>query len=217
MSLRSASQTGIYGYGVFGDIYDLRTDLIPGTSSVLLDLRTALADIPKVPGLQTPSFRIVEMSWRFSADIVVVDDESLKKYDVTSGKSRFGSWVARAYNYTTLDGFISYDRMLSPSFSCAFLLTAEGDSEDEDYIPCSEPQQDIPELYLQTDNLFAYNSPAVFPLSGPFEPDAIADMAELYFDVSVLTVRVGVTYAFQSIVLPASTVIDTGIPRIVVL
>lgn len=217
MPLRATNFTKTAGYGVFGDVFTLQSPDFPTAGGILLNTRTELGKIPIDTNRDIPSYRVISMMWRFSVDVLDVDMSAVKQYDNKSGKSQYGSWVAKGYDYTTTDGFISYDRVLSPRFVYTFYLPLDASDEPDDYIPCSEPQGNFPDLFTETELIFAASRSPTFFVNAGFLHEHIADKAELYFGAGVLTVRAGVTYAYQAFDLYLENQEYEGLPRIVLL
>jgi len=219
MSVRAYSSRARSGYGVIGDAFSIDNNSIRiGLADVIPDLWQVYLD-NKAPS-DGAFAAFVYLRWRYSVSILNFDNATLRKYDVNLGKSQFGTARMSAYNYVTDEQFISYAKDLSPLYGCAFRLL--GGEIDPDDLPCSEPQDTVPDLRFPDTGAMFYSS--LIPADS-FQPNSwqfntvnqIADMVDFFMHPSVLRVRIGATYVYRIFGYTTDEWLEANNPPLVVL
>lgn len=197
MPVRRTHTNGFGGYGVFGRELPLNAS---GASIDLID-EVPLIPLPPIEDDGNPDLiqiYSISLVWRFSVDIMAFDYQYIKQYHNPSGKLQLGRYTCSAYDYITDEGFITYARMKSRRYSCAFVYYY---GVFEPTIPCDEPQDDINPTPGATGGIVPYSGRPSYTGLGGYTPllswgGEIADSARLFFEPGVSAVRVGCTYMY---------------------
>jgi len=211
MPVRRTHSNGFGGYGVFGQ------ELPLNASGAIIDMEAEAAAIP-LPPIVDPNpgepieLYAISLVWRFSIDIYAYDYQLIKQYHNPSGKLQFGRYVCSAYDYHTDEGFITYARMKSPRYSCAYTWAYD---VFEPTIPCDEPQDDVNPTPGATGGFVPYTGRPTFTGNISYTPfpywgGEIADRAQIFFEGGVSAVRVGVTYMYAIDGLRNSGIVQLG-------
>lgn len=197
MPVRRIHSDGFGGYGVFG------RELPLNATGAVIDIRDEAALIPLPLGSETDppdpiQIYSVSLVWRFSIDIMAYDYQYIKQYHNPSGKTQFGRYVCSAYNYTTDEGFVTYARMKSRRYACAFTWYY---GVFEPVIPCDEPQDDVNPTPGATGGFVPYDGRPTYTTLGGFPSlfstgAEIADQVQIFFEYGVSAVRIGCTYMY---------------------
>lgn len=189
MAVRWRSEDFLSGYGVVGG---QKVNDTPLQNILIKDIA---AEIPK-PAFENNDpegdayiAHHIGMTWRLSLRYLAGEDEGITSYFSPLGKRKLGRMVYYAFEYASQEDLWSYDVQIFEN-QCAVFDYLNFELIDID--PCSEPQDDLPELF----DLDRFP----FPYSGSTprysSPINIADSILIYPEPSVSLYRWGITYDY---------------------
>jgi hypothetical protein len=124
---------------------------------------------------------------------------SIKVYDNQLGYVQYGRSKTSAFGYVSDNRFISFDKVISPIYSCVYRYTDGEELTDE---PCSEPQDSSVAVDTLNGGWYAYTKeqPVDRQIPGSIQNYAgwiPGDETLVTMSNSVLLYRLGATYEYR--------------------
>jgi len=199
MGIRWKSEDLLNAYGVYGSIVESDGSVVV---QPVLDRIVSEADFPLTDGGSPPQNYLtyaLSGAWRFSVELLTSNPEFIQQFYTPLGVKKLGRWSVERAEYTTYEGFWSFDKYISPKFIYTAIILRNlspepGEPSFEILPPSSLPQAEIPEIdppyliaYSQSDGTSGgYNN----------RGNSIGDTFFLSVEPGVISYRLGVTYDY---------------------